>query len=181
MKVTVISSSPRIQGNSDILCDEFIRGAKETGAECEKINLSKLNISPCNACYGCAKTKVCVIKDDMESLLNKLIKSDVIVLSTPVYFYCMSAQLKTMIDRCLPQYTDVENKKFWLITTAAEPEPSAIEGTVKGLRGFLECLPGSEELGVISGTGAWEKGDILKCPAMQKAYEAGKSLGDVRV
>ncbi|MDO5558967.1 MAG: flavodoxin family protein [Oscillospiraceae bacterium] len=176
MKVLVINASPRISGNSDILCDEFIRGAKESGNETEKINLTKMNISPCKACYYCGNSHTCAINDDMGEIQNKLMTADVIVLATPVYFYCMDAQMKMMIDRCLPHYLDIKDKKFWLIATAADTESNALDGTLMGLRGFLACLPNAKECGVISGTGAWEKGEIVKLPAMQKAYEAGKSI-----
>lgn len=176
MKVLVISASPRIGGNSDILCDEFIRGAKENENETEKINLTKMNISPCRACYRCGGNHICAIDDDMGEIQEKLIAADVIALATPVYFYCMDAQMKMMIDRCLPHYLDIRDKKFWLIATAADTESGALDGTFMGLRGFLACLPNSEECGVICGTGAWEKGEIVKMPVLKRAYEAGKSI-----
>ena len=176
MKVLAISASPRIGGNSDILCDQFLKGAADAGHQTEKISLSKMSISPCRACYSCGKNHVCVIDDDMAVIQEKLMKADVIVLATPVYFYCMDAQLKMMIDRCLPHYLDIKNKRFWLIVTAADPARSAADATVAGLRGFLDCLPGAEERGILYGTGAWEKGEILKLPVMRQAYEEGKAI-----
>ncbi len=113
----------------------------------------------------------------MVQVLDKMRSADVIVLATPVYFYTMCAQMKTMIDRTLggAQRTGLENKKFYLIVTAADGK-AAMERTVDGLRGYLECLPGAKEMGVIYGAGAWQLGDIQGNPAMQEAYKMGKDI-----
>lgn len=99
--------------------------------------------------------------------------ADVIVLATPVYFYTMCAQMKTMIDRTLggAQRSGLENKEFYLIATAADGK-AAMERTVDGLRGYLECLPGAKERDAIYGAGAWQIGDI----AMQEAYQMGRQV-----
>lgn len=176
MKVLAISASPRKEGNSDVLCDQFLKGAKENGHETEKICIGDKKMNPCMACYGCRKTKVCVQKDDMEEILEKVIESDVIILAAPVYFYSMNAQMKTFIDRCLPRYQEIKNKAFYYIITAADPQHSAAAETIAGLRGYLRCLPGAREKGIIYGTGTWDMGDVYKHPAFEKAYEAGKSI-----
>lgn len=176
MKILAISASPRKGGNSDVLCDQFLKGASEAGHEAEKIQLGHKNITPCVGCYGCRSNHSCVKKDDMEEILQKLIEADVIVLATPVYFYCMDAQMKMMIDRCLPRYQEIMNKDFYYIITAADPEHSAADETIAGLRGYLRCLPGAKEKGIIYGTGTWEKGDVLKHPAMEEAYKSGKGI-----
>lgn len=176
-KILVISSSPRKGGNSDTLCDMFIKGAAESGHQAEKLRLSELKINYCSACYTCKKIGHCVKQDDMEQIISKMRKADVIVLSTPVYFYSMSAQLKTMIDRTLggAQQPGLENKAFYMIATAADSK-SEIERTVDAMRGYLKCLPGAKEMGVIYGSGAWQLGDIRNNPAMQEAYEMGKTI-----
>lgn len=176
MKVLAISSSPRKGGNSDILCDQFLKGARESGHETEKIRLAEKKLAPCNGCYGCRKSKVCVHGDDMEGLLQKLIESDVIVLATPVYFYSMCAQMKIFIDRCLPRYREITGKSFYLIVTAADPQHAAANETLAGLRGFLRCLPGAQEKEVIFGTGTWNYNDVYQHPALERAYEVGKAL-----
>lgn len=176
MKVIAVSASPRNGGNSDVLCDQFLKGAKEAGHQTEKIRIGQKNISPCMACYGCRKTKACVKKDDMEEILNKLIEADVIILAAPVYFYSMNAQMKVFIDRCLPRYQEIRDKAFYYIVTAADPQHSAADETIAGLRGYLRCLPGAQEKGIIYGTGAWDKNDIYRHPAFEKAYETGKSI-----
>lgn len=110
-------------------------------------------------------------------VIDKMKSSDVIVLATPVYFYTMNAQLKTMIDRTLggAQTSGLENKEFYLIATAADGK-AEMERTIDGIRGYLECLPGAKEMGVIYGAGAWQLGDIQNHPAMQEAFALGKSV-----
>lgn len=99
-KVLILSGSPRKGGNSDLLCDEFMRGALENGNEVEKIRVADKKVSPCRACYYCRKSGgKCVIADDMGEILRKMIDANVIVLASPVYFYSIDAQLKAVIDR----------------------------------------------------------------------------------
>ncbi len=176
MKVLAISSSPRKNGNSDLLCDQFLKGAAQMGHATEKIRLAGLDIHPCMACCGCGETHSCVQKDGMTEVLEKVIAADVIVLAVPVYFYSMAAQMKLFIDRCFSRYTQIKNKQFYFIVTAADPQHSAADETIAGLRGFLRCLPGAEEKGIIYGTGAWDKGDALRHPAYEKAFEMGKTI-----
>lgn len=175
--VLIISASPRKGGNSDTLCDQFKKGAEEEGNLVDKIRLAELTIDYCSACYACKKLGHCVKQDDMEQVIDKMRNADVIVLATPVYFYTMCAQMKTMIDRTLggAQSSGLENKEFYLIVTAADGK-AEMERTVDGLRGYLECLPSAKELGVIYGAGAWQLGDIQGNPAMQEAYRMGKSI-----
>lgn len=176
MKVLVISASPRIGGNSDALCDQFIDGARESGHETEKINITNKKIKPCFGCYACRNTSICVQKDDMAKILEKLVSADIIVLATPVYFYSMNAQMKMFIDRCLPRYREIKDKDFYFIITSADTGHEAIDEAIVGLKGFTKSLPGSHEKGIIYGSSTWEKGDILKLPAMEAAYEMGKGV-----
>ena len=99
-KVLVISSSPRKGGNSDLLCDEFIRGASDVGNEVEKIRLAEKNVGFCKACYACQKLGKCFQNDDANEIIEKMLSADVIVLATPVYFYSMDAQLKAL-EQCI--------------------------------------------------------------------------------
>lgn len=93
----------------------------------------------------------------MQALLDKMVKADVIVLASPVYFYSMSGQMKTMLDRTLPRYTEICNKDFYFIATSASGQ-SAMVRTMDALRGFTDCLPGSKVKALIYGTGVHEKG-----------------------
>lgn len=174
-KVLVISASPRKGGNSDRLCDEFIRGARESGSETEKVFLHDRKIGYCTGCGVCNSTHKCVQNDDMAEILDKMVNADVLVMATPVYFYTMDAQMKTLIDRTVPRYTEISDKDFYFIVTAADTDISMLGRTIEGIRGFTEeCLPNAHEKGIIYGTGAWQIGEIKNSPAMRQAYEMGK-------
>lgn len=174
-KVLVLSASPRKGGNSDTLCDEFIRGAQEIGHQTEKVFLRDTTINYCIGCGACNTTHKCVHKDDMERILDKMVEADVIVMATPVYFYTMDAQLKTLIDRTVPRYTEVTGKDFYFIITAADTDQSMLERTVEGLRGFTEaCLTDPRERGIIYATDVWQSGDIKGHQTMRQAYDLGK-------
>jgi multimeric flavodoxin WrbA len=175
-RVLILSSSPRKRGNSNALCDRFMEGAIEASHQVEKVVLAEKKINYCTGCYACKKNGRCAQKDDMAQILDSMVAADVIVLATPVYFYTMCAQMKTVIDRTVARYTEITNKEFYFIATAAVTSKAALERTIEGFRGFTSCLPGAKEKGIVYGTGAWEIGDILTRPAMKQAYEMGKAL-----
>lgn len=176
-KVLVLSASPRRGGNSDLLCDQFITGVKESGHHAEKIFLKDKKINYCTGCGTCLnEKKKCPQKDDMAEVLEKMIASDVIVMATPVYFYTMNAQMKTLIDRTCSRYTEIGKKEFYFIMAAADDSRKAMEPVLAGFRAFTSCLNGAKEKGIIYGTGAWNIGDIKNKPAMKEAYETGKAV-----
>ena len=175
-KVLILSGSPRKGGNSDILCDEFAKGARKAGHTVEKIRVAEKNIGYCRACYACKDTGVCVIKDDMADIMQKIIDADVLVLASPVYFYSIDAQLKTLIDRTVARWTEVADKEFYYIVTAADGEKEAAETTVACFCGYAECVEGSKEMGIIYGTGVYEKGEVRNTAATSDAYEMGKRV-----
>ena len=171
--VLILSGSPRKNGNSDLLCDEFMKGAIESGHQVEKIRVAEKNIGYCRACYGCKDTGVCVIKDDMAEVLQKMINCDVLVLASPVYFYSIDAQLKAVIDRSVARWLEVKDKELYYIMTAADSEKASMETTLACFRGYADCVEGAKEMGVIYGTGVYEKGEVKDTKAMQEAYEMG--------
>lgn len=173
-KVLILSASPRKGGNSDLLCDQFAKGAEEARHQVEKIRVQERTIASCMACYACRNSGVCVQKDDMAAILEKMVQADVLVLATPVYFYSMDGQLKTLIDRTLPRYTEIRNKEVYFIATAAAGK-GAMERTMDALRGFTDCLPGAQVKGAIYGSGVYQKGEVLETMALQEAYRAGKN------
>lgn len=173
-KVLVLSSSPRKGGNSDTLCDQFIKGAQESGNDVEKIYLRNKRINYCTGCGTCNLQKPCPQKDDAAEVIDKMVKADVIVLATPVYFYTMSAQMKTLIDRCCGRYTEMGNKEFYFIATAAEGDRKLMERTIDTFQGFLDCLENPVIKGVVYGAGVWHTGEINDKPAMREAYEMGR-------
>ena len=175
-KVLILSSSPRKKGNSNALCDQFMKGAVEANHQVEKVVLAEKKINYCTGCYACRRTGRCAQKDDMALILDSMVAADAIVLATPVYFYSMCAQMKTVIDRTVARYTKIAKKDFYFIVAAADSNKAALEPTIAGFRAFASCLPGAKEKGIVYGTGAWEIGDILTSRAMKQAHEMCKSL-----
>ena len=176
-KVLILSSSPRRGGNSDMLCEEFMSGARETGNEVEKIFLRDKTIHYCTGCSTCSlQKKPCPQHDDAAGIIDQMVAADVIVMASPVYFYTMSAQMKTLIDRCCGLYTEMKNKEFYFIVTAAEDNRQLMERTIDTFQGFLDCLENPVMKGVVIGTGVWHPGEINGTPFMQEAYEMGKQV-----
>lgn len=177
-KVLILSGSPRKGGNSDILCDEFARGARKQGHEVEKVFVSEKKIAPCSGCYYCKDHGgKCVYNDDMAELLQKIIDCNVLVLSSPVYFYAICAQLKIVIDRTVARWTELENKDLYYIMTSADDETDTMDGTLACFHGFAMCINGYEEKGTLYGRGVHEKGEVKNRPElMQIAYEMGESV-----
>lgn len=173
-KVLVIAGSPRKGGNSDVLCDAFLRGAQEAGHSTEKIYVQDLNLGPCRACYACRNTGKCIQKDNMPEVMQKMVDADVLVIATPVYFYSMSGQLKVFIDRTLPRWRDMKNKDCYFIATAADGK-EMLETTMEAMRGFTDCLPGAQVKGRIYGNGFYQPGTIKGSATEQEAYEFGKN------
>ena len=177
-KVLILSGSPRKGGNSDILCDEFAKGAKDAGHDVEKIRVEEKKIAPCTGCYYCKTSGgKCAFNDDMADILQKIIDCDVLVLSSPVYFYSICAQLKAVIDRTVARWTEIANKDLYYIATAAEDERDTLDITLSCFHGFAMCIDGYEEKGTLYGRGVYEKGDVLKRPELITiAYEMGNSI-----
>ena len=173
-KILILSSSPRRGGNSDTLCDEFLRGALQAGNDAEKIFLGDRTIGYCSGCSACSlHGKPCPQQDDAAGIIDKMLAADIIVMATPVYFYTMSAQMKTLIDRCCGLYTKMTNKEFYFIITAAEDDRKKMLRTADTFRGFLDCLENPSVKGIIYGPGVWHPGEIRGHAAMHEAYQAG--------
>ena len=177
-KICILNGSPRINGNTKELIKYFTKGAETVGHEVTCFDLQKMNIHGCLGCCNGGKNEdtPCVQKDDMKEILVKLLKADVIVMASPVYFYTINAQMKTLIDRIVPQYTSLSNKEFYFIITAAETDLNMMERSIECFRGLLDCLENPTEKGVIYGVGAWQKGEIKGTKAMKEAYEMGKNV-----
>ena len=176
-KVYIVSSTPRKNGNSEILANEFARGAEEAGNSVIKINVRELDLKFCIGCLYCQSHDKCVLSDEMNSLYNDIQTADVLVFATPIYYYEMSGQLKTFLDRLNPLYPRKNNfKDVYLLATAADSEDSAIDGAIKGVQGWIDCFNGVRLAGVVRGTNADAVGTVTKTHAPQAAYEMGKNL-----
>jgi len=176
-KILILEGSPRRNGNSVILSDEFTRGAEEVGCSVERIRISGKKVSGCLGCNACYRNSgVCVQKDDMAEIREKMLAADVIVLASPIYFYSMTAQMKAVIDRTYAFYQQLEGKTFCFLITCAANDASFTETMLSALRGFTCCVPNSREGGFVLGINAMEAGDIRNSPAVKEAYELGRSF-----
>ncbi len=176
-KIFIVSSSPRKDGNSDILAEQFARGATQAGHSVKKVNIREMNLQFCLGCFACLQREGCVQRDDMNGLYAAVQSSDVLVFATPVYYYAVSGQLKTFLDRLNPLYPRENNfKEVYLLATSAEGEESAMDGSVKDVQGWIDCFDGVTLKGVLRGIGVNDKGDVLSTDFPAKAYEMGKNV-----
>ena len=177
-KVLILSTSPRKAGNSAALAERFAEGAREAGHRVETVSLHDKTIGFCKGCLACQQTQKCVIRDDMDAVLEKMLHADVIVFATPIYFYEMSGQMKTLLDRTNPLFPqDYAFRDIYLLASAAESEESAVDGAVNGLNGWIACFEKTRLCGVVRGVGATEPGDMAALPnLLQDAYEMGRKV-----
>ena len=174
----MISTSLRKNGNSDGLAQAFMKGVKEAGHDAKMVSLVDKKIEFCKGCLLCQKHKPCLIEDDVFMIIEKMKKADVIVFATPIYFYEMSGQMKTLLDRTNPLFVDdYQFRDIYLLTTSADEDESSMDGAIKGLEGWIECFEKTELKGVIKGVGVDQYGDIVNHQdLLKKAYEMGKTV-----
>lgn len=159
-KVLVLSTSLRKNSNSEILAMEFAAGAKEAGNDVEFLSLSGRKIGFCVGCLACQKTEKCVIRDDAPEITEKIKAADVLAFATPVYYYEMCGQMKTLLDRCNPLFpSDYAFRDVYLLATAADADESAMDGAVKGMQGWIDCFEKARLAGVVRGTGITDAGE----------------------
>ena len=176
-KVLILSSSPRKDGNSETLAAAFAKGAREAGHQVETIYLREKQVGFCKGCPACLKLGHCVIQDDAVEIAAKMHDADVLVFATPVYYYCVSGQLKTMLDRANPLFdTDYAFTKAYLLATAAEDEPETVSCTVKAVQGWVDCFPRCQLAETVFAGGVNDIGDIVGHPALERAYQVGKEI-----
>ena len=173
--ILVISSSPRKGGNSETLACEFLRGALDAGNKAEIVYLRDKQIAFCKGCLACQKTLECVIGDDAVEITKKMLNADVIAFATPIYYYSLSGQLKTMLDRANALFaSDYKFKDIYLIATAADSASSATDGAQNAIDGWISCFDGVSLKDVIQGLGLEKPGEAKKKPKLLKAaYNAG--------
>ena len=176
-QILVISTSPRKGGNSDMLAEELIRGAREAGNDVEKVTLYDKTIGFCKGCLTCQNTQRCVIHDDADTIAQKMLNADVLVFATPIYYYGMSGQMKTMLDRANPLYSaDYRFRDIYLLAAAAEEDEHTPDGAVVGLQGWIDCFEKARLAGTVFAGGVTSVGEIQGHPALKQAYEMGKQM-----
>ena len=175
-KVLIIAGSPRKNGNSDLLAQQFAKGAEENGHQVEIVYLRDLKINYCQGCLVCLKKGECFQKDDANSLLPKMMEADVVCFSSPVYYYSVSGQMKTFIDRMNPLYDRMKDKDFYYMLTAQDDSHQQLDRAFDVFDGFADCFDNIRRCGRVYGGGADKKGEIKDLPAHNEAYELGKSI-----
>lgn len=172
--VLVISASPRRGGNTDLLCDEFIRGAKEVGGNVEKVFLDDYKIDFFHEQHEHSADSVSA-DDQAPLIIEKMANADIIVLSSPVYYMNIDGQLKTLMDRCF-RNQGLGGKEFYYITACADAEDSTAERAIFAFRGFVVCCPNPVERGMVKAIGMGRKGAVEQSQYMQDAYNLGKTI-----
>lgn len=177
-KVLIISTSLRMNSNSDILAKECERGARDAGLDVEYVSLKGKEIKYCIGCLSCQKTNKCVLKDDVADIMAKVKEAEVIVYATPIYYYEMSGQMKTLLDRLNPLYTsDYNFRDIYMIATAADDSDTTFDKAYSGLSGWVDCFEKASLRGKVVAGGIDEAGSVNNFVDIKnKAYELGRGL-----
>ena len=177
-KILIISTSLRGGSNSEILAKECERGALANSNDVEYISLKGKKINYCIGCLLCQATNKCVINDDVASIMEKVKNAEVIVFVTPIYYYEMSGQMKTLLDRLNPLYTaDYKFKDIYMIATAAEDALTTFDKAYNGLQGWVDCFPKATLKGILK-AGGFDEANLVKSNGkiLKEAYKFGEKL-----
>lgn len=176
MKIFVITGSPRKNGNSNTLADNFIKGAQEEGHTVVRFDSAFKNVHPCIACNKCGMNGQCVFKDDFEFVKSNIIDADAVVFATPMYYFGISTQIKAVIDRFYAINGQIHRpKKAVLLMTYADTSTKEAQPIINHYETLLNYL-GWSDAGKIIASGVWAEGDIKHTQYPQKAYELGKNI-----
>ena len=176
--VLILSTSLRGGSNSELLAKECAKGAEEAGNHVELLSLKGKKIQYCIGCLSCIKTGKCVQKDDAPEIMEKLCRADVLVFATPIYYYEMCGQMKTLLDRMNPLYeSDYAFREVYMIATAADGGDATFEKAYNGLQGWVDCFPKAKLCGLVAGEEIGDPKDAVNHPdVMEKAYQLGKGI-----
>lgn len=176
-KVVVISTSLRPGSNSNALAKQFAEGAKAAGNEVEFISLKGKKVRFCIGCLSCQKTGACIFKDDVPAIMDSVLNADVVCWATPIYYYEMSGQMKTLIDRMNAMYPkDYRFRDIYLLTTAAEGEEGTPKRAESGLQGWIDCFEKASLKAHLFCGGVNGPKEIAGNAKLQQAFELGKNV-----
>ena len=176
-KVIVISTSLRPGSNSHAMAEQFARGAEAAGHQVELVTLRGKEIRFCVGCLSCQQTGACVFKDDVPAIMESVLNADVVCWATPIYYYEMSGQMKTLIDRMNAMYPkDYRFRDIYLLATATEDEEHVPQRAIEGLTGWIDCYPKSRLAGTLFCGGVPMPHDIDDNAKLQEAYELGRKV-----
>ena len=176
MKILVITGSPRKNGNSNTLTDNFIKGAQEAGHSVVRFDSAFKKVHPCIACNKCGMNGQCVFKDDFEFIRNNIVDADAVVFVSPMYYFGISAQIKAVIDRFYAINGQIHvSKKAALIMTYADTSTKEAQPIINHYETLLNYL-GWSDAGKVIASGVWTAGDINHTQYPKQAYELGKKI-----
>lgn len=174
-KILIVSASPRKNSNSESLALAFAEGAREAGHEVEFVSLRGKTVNFCRGCFVCQEKQRCVIRDDADTICQQALKADVLVFATPIYYYEMSGQLKTLLDRLNPLFpSDYAFTNVYLLTAAAEDEAHVPARAVSGVEGWVECFERARLAGTVFMGGVTAAGENPAHPALEEARNMGR-------
>lgn len=174
--IVVITGSPHPNGTSALLADKFIEGAQSKGHNVFRFNAAFEEVHPCEGCEACHRNGPCVHKDAIEQkLMPELLKADVIVLITPLYYYGMSAQLKTVIDRFYSHLRSFDGKKTLLMATAYNSSGWTFDALVEHYKSLAEYMKW-QNIGMVLGYGCGSRYSIERSEYPEQAFKLGQSI-----
>lgn len=174
--IVVLTGSPHRNGTSALLADKFIEGAKSKGHHVFRFNAAFEDIRACQACNACHQNGPCVLNDAIEKILMpELLKADIIVLVTPLYYYAMSAQLKTVVDRFYSHLRSFDGKKTFLMATAYNSASWTFEALVDHYQSLAEYMKW-QDLGMVLGYSCGSRRAIEGSEFPEQAFKLGQSI-----
>lgn len=176
-KLLIVTSSLRKGSNSDLLADAFAKGAEEAGNTVETISLKEKEIRYCIGCLACQETGRCVLADDVPEIMEKVRNADTVAFASPVYYYSISGQLKTLLDRLNPLFSSAYRfRDVYFLSTAYEDEKATVEGSVTAIRGWVDCFSKARLAGTVFAGGVGAPGEIKGHRALTQARELGRNI-----
>lgn len=177
MKIIVLMGSPNKNGSTAILVDSFVQGANEAGHNCEVIDICRANIHPCTGCVRCGYEGPCVQKDDVDAIRSKLLSADMVVFATPLYYYGMTAQLKTVVDRFCAYNSSLNSRhlKSALLTVAWNADDWTFDALTAHYKTLVRYINFADQ-GMVLGYGCGTPAMTRRSRYLKEAYQLGKHL-----
>lgn len=177
MRIVVLQGSPNVNGSTALMVEEFARGARGAGHDVERVDVARLDVAPCTGCVACGYEGPCAQHDDMGGLRGAILSADMVVFATPLYYYGMSAQLKTIVDRFCSFNASLTSKrmKSALLTVAWNADDWTFEALVAHYRTLVRYLD-FRDCGMVLGYGCGTPSMTRGSEALKEAYELGRSL-----
>ena len=177
MKIVVLMASPNPHGSTSILAEQFRKGAEESGNSVEVIDVCRMNVAPCTGCVACGYEGDCVQRDDNELIRRKLLSCDMVVFATPLYYYGMSAQLKTVVDRFCAYNSSLNHRhlKSALLTVAWNSDDWTFDALTAHYKTLVRYI-NFEDMGMVLGYGCGTPSMTKSGEYPEKAYRLGRSL-----